>query len=193
MAWYRTRSKVNPIHQSIYVTLSCHTAHSPAVYVNIRKIYKDPHQLAMVLYMPISQKFEDIVINTFARLFHFRKLGRLYNILCPSVLQSVRPPVRVADAVTAKPMNRFTPSEVLRIHRRPEMSKGNVISMSLCKTAVTPLLTHWSYCSLAPRHRFVRLALQGIPVRHTNPCVPCSPITSEQIRSIPSSVGLPWP
>ena len=24
------------------------------------------------------------------------------------------------------------------------------ISMALCKTTVTPLLTHWSYCSLAP-------------------------------------------
>ena len=28
------------------------------------------------------------------------------------------------------------------------------ISMAQCKTAVTPLLTHWSYCSLALSHRF---------------------------------------
>ena len=28
------------------------------------------------------------------------------------------------------------------------------ISMALCKTAVTPLLMHWSYCSLALSHRF---------------------------------------
>ena len=28
-------------------------------------------------------------------------------------------------------------------------------SMALCKTAVTPLLTHWSYCSLALSHRVV--------------------------------------
>ena len=30
----------------------------------------------------------------------------------------------------------------------------NWISMALCKTAVTPLLTHWSYCSLALSHRY---------------------------------------
>ena len=29
------------------------------------------------------------------------------------------------------------------------------ISMAWCKTAVTPLLTHWSYCSLAPSHRYI--------------------------------------
>ena len=29
------------------------------------------------------------------------------------------------------------------------------ISMAWCKTAVTPLLTHWSYCSLARSHRYV--------------------------------------
>ena len=28
------------------------------------------------------------------------------------------------------------------------------ISMAKCKTAVTPLLTHWSYCSLALSHRY---------------------------------------
>ena len=28
------------------------------------------------------------------------------------------------------------------------------ISMAQCNTAVTPLLTHWSYCSLALRHRY---------------------------------------
>ena len=31
------------------------------------------------------------------------------------------------------------------------------ISMAQCKTAVTPLLTHWSYCSLALSHRFFKL------------------------------------
>ena len=30
-----------------------------------------------------------------------------------------------------------------------------LMSMAWCKTAVTPLLTHWSYCSLAPSHRCV--------------------------------------
>ena len=30
----------------------------------------------------------------------------------------------------------------------------DAISMALCKTAVTPLLTHWSYCSLALSHRY---------------------------------------
>ena len=29
-----------------------------------------------------------------------------------------------------------------------------IISMDQCKTAVTPLLTHWSYCSLALSHRY---------------------------------------
>ena len=28
------------------------------------------------------------------------------------------------------------------------------ISMAKCKTALTPLLTHWSYCSLALSHRY---------------------------------------
>ena len=28
------------------------------------------------------------------------------------------------------------------------------ISMALCKTAVTPLLMHWSYCSFALSHRY---------------------------------------
>ena len=28
-----------------------------------------------------------------------------------------------------------------------------IISMAKCKTAVTPLLTHWSYCSLALSHQ----------------------------------------
>ena len=30
-----------------------------------------------------------------------------------------------------------------------------MISMAKCKTAVTPVLTHWSYCSLALSHRSV--------------------------------------
>ena len=32
--------------------------------------------------------------------------------------------------------------------------KLHTISMAQCKTAVIPLLTHWSYCSLALSHRF---------------------------------------
>ena len=31
------------------------------------------------------------------------------------------------------------------------------ISMAWCKTAVTPLLTHWSYCSLALNYRYVEV------------------------------------
>ena len=36
----------------------------------------------------------------------------------------------------------------------------NIISMAQCKTAVTPSLTHWSYCRLVLRHRYntVRLS-----------------------------------
>ena len=33
-------------------------------------------------------------------------------------------------------------------------SMGNDISMACCKTAVAPLLTHWSCCSLAQGHRY---------------------------------------
>ena len=31
--------------------------------------------------------------------------------------------------------------------------------MAQCKTALTPLQTHWSYCSLAPNHRYTRFTL----------------------------------
>ena len=31
--------------------------------------------------------------------------------------------------------------------------RGQITSMASCKTAVTPLLTHWSYCNLALSHR----------------------------------------
>ena len=34
------------------------------------------------------------------------------------------------------------------------------ISMAYCKTATTPLLTHWSYCSLALSHRYGVLPVQ---------------------------------
>ena len=47
-----------------------------------------------------------------------------------------------------------------------------VISMPYCKTAVTPLLTHWSYCSLAWSHHYMRhiifhdnLLFPSLPVR----------------------------
>ena len=33
------------------------------------------------------------------------------------------------------------------------------ISMAQCKTAVTPLLTHWSYCSLALSHPYMQQAI----------------------------------
>ena len=36
---------------------------------------------------------------------------------------------------------------------RPEVGKLFHISMAKCKTAVTPLLIHWSYCSLALSHQ----------------------------------------
>ena len=32
-------------------------------------------------------------------------------------------------------------------------------SMAQCRTAVTPLLTHWSYCSLALNHRYISCLL----------------------------------
>ena len=35
-----------------------------------------------------------------------------------------------------------------------DLSRSHIISMSQCKTAVTPLLTHWSYCSLALSLRY---------------------------------------
>ena len=35
---------------------------------------------------------------------------------------------------------------------------GQIISMAYCKTTVTPLLTHWSYCSLTLSHRYVSVA-----------------------------------
>ena len=34
------------------------------------------------------------------------------------------------------------------------MEKYIHVSMTLCKTAVTPLLTHWSYCSFALSHQY---------------------------------------
>ena len=39
-----------------------------------------------------------------------------------------------------------------------------VISMALCKTAVSPLPTHWRYCSLALRHRYISLCLAFVAV-----------------------------
>ena len=36
---------------------------------------------------------------------------------------------------------------------------GNCILMALCKTAVTPLLLHWSYCSLALSHRYMHICI----------------------------------
>ena len=42
--------------------------------------------------------------------------------------------------------NHYTQNQTWILH--------NIISMASCKTAVTPLLTHWSYCSLALSHRY---------------------------------------
>ena len=42
-----------------------------------------------------------------------------------------------------------------QLNKANESSPGEMISMALCKTAVTPLLTHWSYCSLALSQRYV--------------------------------------
>ena len=42
------------------------------------------------------------------------------------------------------------------MHLRGVSNDGNqFISIALCKTVVTPLLTHWSYCSLERSHRSV--------------------------------------
>ena len=42
----------------------------------------------------------------------------------------------------------------------------SIRSMGYCKIAVTPLLTHWSYCSLALNHRYdlATLFTTGIPL-----------------------------
>ena len=54
---------------------------------------------------------------------------------------------------------------------RYKMKMGiHIILMALCKTAVTPLLVHWNYCSFALSHhfqgsgltRFISLMLQNI-------------------------------
>ena len=39
--------------------------------------------------------------------------------------------------------------------------KTPTISMASCKTAVSPLLTHWKYCSLALSHRYTFRPLQS--------------------------------
>ena len=43
---------------------------------------------------------------------------------------------------------------ISRISKIPEKLIGYMILMALHKTAVTPLLMHWSYCSLTPSHRY---------------------------------------
>ena len=40
------------------------------------------------------------------------------------------------------------------LHNGISCTNEYTISMTSCKTAVTPLLMHWSYCSLAPSHRY---------------------------------------
>ena len=39
-----------------------------------------------------------------------------------------------------------------------QFNLGNIL-MASCKTAVTPLLTHWSYCSLALSHRYKHISI----------------------------------
>ena len=39
------------------------------------------------------------------------------------------------------------------LHRYKMYDKSKIRSMAQCKTAVTPLLTHWSYCKLALNHQ----------------------------------------
>ena len=46
-------------------------------------------------------------------------------------------------------------------------------SMALCKTAVTPLLAHWSYCSLALSHRYVTFS-SCIPILIINVTISAS-------------------
>ena len=43
----------------------------------------------------------------------------------------------------------------------------HIISMAYRKTAVTPLITHWSYCSLALSHRFKAKPREMQPCKHT--------------------------
>ena len=42
------------------------------------------------------------------------------------------------------------------------------ISMALCKTAVTPVHKHWSYCSLALSHRLINLPSTVHPMNYTH-------------------------
>ena len=53
------------------------------------------------------------------------------------------------------PRNEITRMGILLSALWTELWLNLTISMAWCKTAVTPLLTHWSYCSLAPwwRHQ----------------------------------------
>ena len=46
-------------------------------------------------------------------------------------------------------------------HNESLFNGCNVISMAYWKTAVTPLLTHWSYCSLAISHQYVHCRQWG--------------------------------
>ena len=41
---------------------------------------------------------------------------------------------------------------------RPLSATSHMKSMAWCKTPVTPLLTHWSYCSIARRHQMFSCA-----------------------------------
>ena len=45
-------------------------------------------------------------------------------------------------------------------------STEQLISMTQCKTAVTPLLMHWSYCSLVLSHRYSPTVCPALPRLH---------------------------
>ena len=52
----------------------------------------------------------------------------------------------------------------MRISNLQNFTTSIIKSMALCKTAVTPLPTHWSHCSLALNHRSV--SMTGPSITH---------------------------
>ena len=72
------------------------------------------------------------------------RLIRVLNLLQKKMLQF--PP----EKANAHGHGKFKKLRIYTLVRN-----GGIISMAWCKTAVTPLLTHWSYCNLALSHRFV--------------------------------------
>ena len=58
----------------------------------------------------------------------------------------------ISDSYMNNKYRRFSQRKTLYIYCCCQLV---CVSMALCKTAVTPLLTHWSYYSLALNHRYV--------------------------------------